>query len=253
MSFNIRYDNPQDGKNDWDSRKDEVAGLIAKYKPDFLGVQEALKNQMFFLDNKLAHYTYTGVGRDDGKEKGEYAAIFFNNSKFDLIETKTYWLSETPNKPSIGWDAAIPRVVTFGTFSSKNTNELFYVLNCHYDHMGKEARTMSSKLIVSLLQELDITSKKIIVMGDFNSKPSGKPIRILRSKLHDAYKDAKQNRKGPKGTFNGFDPTVTPKNRIDYVFTKNLTVLEYTAIEDKRKNRLCVSDHLPVLVKVGEE
>ena len=250
MSFNIRYDNPNDKENWWENRKDELVQLIDYYHPEFLGIQEGLKHQEEIIKNKLQLYDYIGVGREDGKEKGEYAAIFYDTLKYKLIESKVYWLSETPDKVSIGWDASLERITTFGTFRNIENKDTIYIFNTHFDHIGETARKMSSKFIVSKIGELGLYEKKVIVMGDFNSKPDGQPIKILKGLLDDSIEMTQQSSYGPKGTFNGFDKNRIPKERIDYIFTKNIDVLSYRHIDDRRKNGLCVSDHLPVIIKI---
>lgn len=253
MTFNIRYDNPNDDKNWWENRKDEVVQMIAYYHPSILGVQEALKNQVDFLNNKLTSYNYMGVGRDDGKEKGEYAAIFYDSTKFELMETKTYWLSERPDTVSIGWDASMERIVTYGVLRNKFTKDSLYILNCHYDHIGKIARKRSSELILQLIKQKKLDKKRIIVMGDLNSESQNEPIQLLRTLLKDSFESSKRPPYGPIGTFSSFDTTIIPKKRIDYIFTGNLIVEKYRIIDDRRKNNLCLSDHLPVLIEIKNE
>jgi endonuclease/exonuclease/phosphatase family metal-dependent hydrolase len=148
MSYNIRLDTEADGINQWKNRTDKVIALIKKNNPDLLGVQEALHNQMMDLQKGLSEYEFIGVGRDDGKEKGEYSAIFYKKDKFEVQFQKTFWLSETPSIPgSKSWDAAITRVVSFALLKDKITNKSFLYANTHFDHMGKEARKNSATLI----------------------------------------------------------------------------------------------------------
>ncbi|MBD0830604.1 endonuclease/exonuclease/phosphatase family protein [Aestuariibaculum sp. TT11] len=250
MSFNIRYDNPNDKENWWEHRKSDVCKLINYYQPDFLGIQEGLEHQVAFLKNNTANYNFIGVGRDDGKMKGEYSALFFNDSKFELLQEKTFWLSDTPDKVSVGWDASMERICTFGKFKNKNTKKIIYVFNTHFDHIGEKAQEESAKLILKTIKKLKIKKDKLIVMGDLNSEPESKPIRLLKSKLDDGLETAKKAFYGPVGTFNNFDPNAILKNRIDYIFTKNIKVLSYRHIDDRRGNNLCISDHLPIFIIV---
>ncbi|MBT8394193.1 MAG: endonuclease/exonuclease/phosphatase family protein [Bacteroidia bacterium] len=249
MSYNIRYDTDYDNENSWDKRKPDLINLIARYKPDIFGVQEGLKNQVDFIKNNLSDYEYTGVGRDDGKSRGEYSAIFYNFSKFKLLKSNTFWLSRTPEKVSVGWDAALPRICTMGVFQNLKTTDSVYVFNTHFDHIGKVSRNLSAALIVEKIKELGLLSKKLVVMGDFNSEPFDQPIQILKMGLDDALFISDNKRIGPIGTFNGFKKAHIPKKRIDYVFSRNLDVTAYIHVDDRRPNGLWVSDHLPVFVE----
>ena len=135
MSYNIRLDVASDGENRWDARKDKVAGLMNYYEADFIGGQEVQHHQLKYLSEKLNGYSYIGVGRDDGKEEGEYSCIFYRKDKFTLIRQSTFWLSPSPDSVSFGWDAACRRVCTYGLFKSKKTKQFFWVFNTHLDHM----------------------------------------------------------------------------------------------------------------------
>lgn len=248
MTYNIRYNNPGDKENWWENRKQDVATLIQYYKPDILGIQEGLHDQVTYLDSALDNYAFVGVGRDDGKQKGEYAAIFFSRKNLELINTKTFWLSETPDRVSVGWDASMERIVTYAKFMEKNTKKTIHVFNCHYDHIGKLARENSSKLVLELINKLGIANERIAVIGDLNSRPEESPIQILRTQLEDGFEISSASAYGPVGTFNGFNPNENLTARIDYILTKNLKIEAFRTIDDRRKNGLYPSDHLPVLV-----
>lgn len=250
MSFNIRYDNPNDDLNWWGYRKSEVAKMINYYSPEIIGIQEGLDNQVKYLDSSLVDYDYIGVGRDDGKSNGEYAAIFYKKKKFKLLNTKTYWLSETPDSISVGWDASMERIVTFGEFLDIKKGDTMYIFNCHFDHIGKLAQNKSAELILKIIQEKGLEDSKVIVMGDLNCEPHEKPIETLRITLKDAYNISQSKSYGPIGTYNAFDLTNLIVKRIDYIFIKNIDVLKYVNIDDRRTNNWYLSDHLPVLVKI---
>ncbi len=252
MSFNIRYNNPNDKENWWEYRKKEITEMINYYQPDILGIQEGLNEQVSYLDSALTDYSYVGVGRDNGKEKGEYTAIFFNTKKLHALADQTYWLSQTPDIVSVGWDASMERIATFGTFRNIKTNETIYVFNCHYDHVGKVARLKSSNLIIKLLEQKDIAKEKIIVMGDLNCEPNEEPIQILKTKLEDSFEVSKKSAYGSVGTFNRFDTKLHLSKRIDYIFTRNIEVESYINIDDRRSNNLFLSDHLPVFITIKE-
>lgn len=249
MTFNIRYDNPKDGDNKWDLRKEELVALLKYYQPSILGLQEALPHQLKYIDAHLSNHAMIGISREGTSNSGEFTAIFYDTSQFQLLEESTFWLSETPDKPSKGWDAALNRICTYGIFQDKNTQNRFLILNTHYDHKGEKAREMSSKLLLQKIKELNKENLPLILMGDFNSIPKNKPIQILKTALEDASSVAQTGLYGPLGTFNGFDPSVILKNRIDYIFVKGLKINSYRHIDDRRKNNLCISDHLPVMIE----
>lgn len=250
ISYNIRYDNKRDNENWWEFRKSEVSQMINYYSPEIIGIQEGLSKQIKYLDSTLSEYKYIGVGRNDGKSKGEYAAIFYKTERIKLLSTKTYWLSETPDKVSVGWDASMERIVTFGAFLDKKTNDALYVFNCHFDHKGKVSRVKSVELILNIIKNKGITDDRIILMGDLNCESDEKPIELLKIEMVDNYNKKGVITYGPLGTYNEFDPNIEINKRIDYVFTKNIKVIEYVHIDDRRKNNLLLSDHLPVLIKI---
>ena len=252
MSFNIRFDNPADGEDRWEVRKEELSNMIQKYEPDFLGIQEALPNQVEYLDSQLQNYKYIGFGRDGEGSQSESVPIFYKADRYELLKTEVFWLSETPENPSKGWDAALNRITTYGIYLNRQTRDTLHVFNTHYDHRGEKARVNSSRLLVSKIESLRLQDKKVILMGDFNSRPEEEPVKILNKAFADAYKNSEEEPLGPYGTFNGFDPEAELDQRIDYVFLLNFKVLSYTAVDDKRKNGRWISDHLPVLVEVSD-
>ncbi len=250
MTFNIRYDNPNDNENSWEYRKNEVVGLIEYYHPDFLGIQEGLYNQVNFIHKNTSNYEYIGVGRDDGIKKGEYSAIYYDSTKFKLIAQNTFWLSNSPDTISIGWDASMERICTYGKFKDKISNDSIHIFNTHFDHIGIEARKMSAKLILNKIIEYRLSNAKVVVMGDLNCLPMSDPITILRTELDYGFEISENKFYGPVGTFNGFKNNLEITRQIDYVFTKNIRIFNYQHIDDKRRNNLCVSDHLPVLIEI---
>ena len=248
MTYNIKYDNTSDTVNNWNDRKGAMVRLIKHYGPDIFGVQEALHRQMAYLDNSLTNYSFIGVGRDDGKQKGEFSAIYYDRSKFKVLQSNTFWLSETPNKISVGWDASMERICTYGLFENLNTGKKFYVFNTHFDHRGKKAREESVKLILDRMKQVNPDGLPMVLMGDLNLRPDQKPIQMLQSKLVDGKKAAGTNYYGPTGTFNGFNQEMKLLHRIDYIFVKGLEVSSYVHIDDRMENNKHISDHLPVLI-----
>jgi len=247
MSYNIRYNNPDDGNNWWNLRKQELIELIQYYHPDILGIQEGLHDQVEYIDQHMEHYSYIGVGRDDGQTQGEYTAIYYDSTKFDIQYQNTFWLSKTPEKVSVGWDASMERICTYGHFIHKSTQTEYHIFNAHFDHIGPKARENSAKLIVQEISRLKLAAKNIILMGDLNCLPNSQPILEFKKELDDASELADDDIYGPFGTFSKFDPSFIPDRRIDYIFSKNLAVLKYRHVDDRRANNLWPSDHLPVM------
>ena len=250
ISYNIRYDNDWDVENSWSLRKNRICQLLNNYNPSIFGIQEGLLNQVVFIDSALIKYDYVGVGRDDGKIKGEFCAIYFDTTRYKIRNNSTFWLSETPDVVSVGWDAALERICTYGLFEDKISGEEFWVFNTHFDHLGVIARKKSSALILKKIKEINTQSLPVILMGDFNSVPDSDPIKILKNDLIDALQISLMNLEGPQGTFNGFDMMLPIDNRIDYIFTKNVKVLSYRHIDDRLNNNRHISDHLPVMIEI---
>ena len=150
LTFNIRYDNPDDGKNSWEQRKTSVVALLEHYAPQIFGLQEGLLQQVRYLKEHLGPYNYVGVGREDGKEKGEYSPIFYDTTQYEMISNSTFWLSNTPEKVSVGWDAALERICTCALFRHQESGKYLWVFNTHFDHMGVKARQKSAQLLLKI-------------------------------------------------------------------------------------------------------
>lgn len=249
MTYNIRYNTPNDGKNWWELRKEWVADVVNFYEPDVLGIQEGLQNQVSFLDSALFEYSFVGVGRDDGETAGEYAAIFYKSEKLEVTDSGTFWLSETPNVPSYGWGANFRRIATWAKFKVKESDQQFLVCNAHFDHETPLARRNSANLILDKIKELNTGNNPFLVIGDMNATPDSPPIKIFSSEMKDSKLASKMNPIGPEGTFNGFDTNHLLDKRIDYIFTsEQITVHKYAVISETRENKT-PSDHLPVYIR----
>lgn len=249
MTINIRYDNPGDKENNWHERKAEMVKMLKHYEPQIFGIQEGLFHQVNYLDSTLTSFQYIGVGRDDGKTKGEYSAIFFDSTVYEILEQSTFWLSETPDEISVGWDASMERICTYGLFKHKSSEQRFWVFNAHFDHIGEAARSNSASLILAKIRQLNKQKLPVVVMGDFNALPDSRAITAFKTSLDDGKEISDKPFYGPTGTFNRFSNQVLP-GRIDYIFTSKLKVLSYIHIDDRRDNNLFISDHLPVMVEV---
>ncbi|MDO7646358.1 MAG: endonuclease/exonuclease/phosphatase family protein [Flavobacteriaceae bacterium] len=244
ISYNIRYNSQSDGEDIWDLRKGELVGQINQHSPDSFGVQEATQIQMQYILEALPEYAYVGVGRDNGATKGEYSAVFYLKEKFKLLESKTFWLSETPEEVSVGWDAALPRICTYAQLKEHTTGRVFWHFNTHFDHVGKAARANSALLIIEKIKSLVSTESVFVLTGDFNASPNELPITHLKNAFRDPLEYIELS--GPEGTFNAFNLQAPLDRRIDYIFFQGLTPLSYAHLSEKRANGRWISDHLPV-------
>ncbi len=252
MTYNIRYDNPRDSSNNWHHRKDFLLSQLNYYEPEVIGIQEALEHQVKWLDEKLETYNYVGIGRGDIKEKnsGEFSPIFYDKNKFNKIESNTFWLSETPDQASRGWDASLNRICTYILLEEKETNKYIYVFNTHFDHKGKLAREKSANLILQKMISLNSKNYPMVLMGDFNLTPDEIPIQNISNQLNDSRRITITKPFGEEGTFCGFNIGKPITKRIDYIFTsKNILVNNYAVFSDI-VNQKYPSDHLPVFINI---
>lgn len=248
MTYNLRYDNPGDGINQWSSRKDKVFALLKKYDPEIFGTQEGLIHQLNDIKSNLTDYEFIGVGRDDGKEKGEYTAIFYKKNLFEVVKSSTFWLSETPEVPgSKNWDAAITRIATWALMKEKKTGKEFFVINTHFDHIGQVARANSARLLVEKANEI-AKNKPVFITGDFNCTRDQEPYKVIMGQSMVKLSDpAPQN---PPGTFCTFGVNAQQCNPIDYIFlSAQWKSNDYKVITDNDGSNY-PSDHLPVQVSV---
>ena len=276
-SYNIRYDNPDDAKrgNGWVQRCPLICDLINFEEPDIFGTQEAKVHQLSDLTKGLPEYDYIGVGRDDGREEGEYSAIFYHRDRLTKLRGGNFWLSETPDRPQLGWDAACIRICSWGEFVDKRTQLRFYFFNLHLDHVGRVARRESARLVLKKIQEIAGPSSPVILTGDFNVDQTDEVFTILSSSgLQDAFTYA-ERRLAPNGTFNDFDTELKTESRIDHIFiSQGFRVRRYAILTDsywtekpqattqgsgnapeelklKKHIRRAPSDHYPVLAKLS--
>lgn len=256
MTWNIRYDNPDDGPNGWPRRKDWLAEIVRANNIEIAGFQEVLAAQLADLKQRLPDLDAYGVGRDDGRNAGEFSPIFFNRERFELLDKATLWLSPTPDKPgSKGWDAALPRIATWVKLLDRRTKSRFFVINTHFDHRGEQARTESAALLVKIAQQ-QFAGHPVILTGDLNTTPRTPPYQTLTGAvadgsavLFDTYETTVRPPVGPNSTWNGFE-AIVPGQRIDFVLTTNpIRTLELRILDDRRDG--CFpSDHLPVVTKL---
>ena len=262
-SYNIRYQNKQDSikGNAWSERCTSICNQIIWEHPDIFGAQEVLYPQLQDILSILKDYKCIGTGRDDGKKAGEYAAVFYNSKRVQLLDEGHFWLSETPERPSLGWDAACIRICTWGHFRDLQTKKDFYFLNLHLDHVGVTARSESAKLVLQRIQQMTDGGKKPAVLtGDFNVPQTDSlyTLFVQSGMLKDCYTEAK-NRFAENGTFNGFRPNNYTTDRIDHIFVTQKTEVDAYAVltdgrwkidADGKAVRRNLSDHYPVFARI---
>ncbi len=250
-TYNLRYDNPHDSLDAWAHRKDNVNGLIRFHDFDIMGTQEGLHHQLEDIVG-AGDYAYVGVGRDDGKNAGEFSAIVYKKDRFEVLDNGDFWFSLTPEEPSFGWDANIRRICSWAKFRDKEAGKEFYFFSLHYDHQGKEARRNSSLLLLSKIKEI-AGDAPLFCVGDFNATPDSEPIQIIynANSLNDSYLISQAKPYGTVGTFNSFKLDAPMKNRIDYIWvTPGITIKKYGVLNDMHYGHF-PSDHFPVMVRAG--
>jgi endonuclease/exonuclease/phosphatase family metal-dependent hydrolase len=249
-TYNLRLDLASDGPNAWPQRREMVKALIRYHGWDLFGTQEGLIHQIRDLE-AMAEFGRVGVGRDDGAQAGEHAAIFYRRSRFALLSHGDFWLSLTPDQPSMGWDArCCKRLASWAQLRDQASGRAFFVFNVHFDHEGELARRESAKLMLRKIGEI-AAGAPVICLGDFNSTPDTEQIRTLSAALADARGASATPPYGPVGTFNGFQLDAALKDRIDYVFVSPpIRVLNYAVLSDNLDRRF-PSDHHPVQVRLA--
>lgn len=253
MTFNVRYDNPQDGADAWPNRRGHVASLVAFHDPDVIGLQEVLLHQRDQLAADLEQYEFVGVGRDDGKDGGEFAPLGYRRDRLEMTEHGHFWLSPTPDAPSVGWDAALPRIATWARFAPVGGGREILAVNTHFDHRGLEARRRSAIQIRDWVGENVDACALVVVMGDFNAPPSEAAYQelVAGGMLADARAVSETPPYGPAGTFSGFDVREARDEPIDHVFVGAGTrVIRHGVITQHDAGRL-PSDHYPVLADIA--
>ncbi|MCF7974353.1 MAG: endonuclease/exonuclease/phosphatase family protein [Phycisphaerae bacterium] len=264
MTFNIRYGSAGDGPNHWDLRKDLVFSVLEDQQPDVVGLQEALKFQIDQMTGAVPGYTVIGVGRDDGKTKGEYSALLYRTDRFDVLNSSTFWLSETPSVvASMSWNTACTRICTWALFKDKTSERRFYVYNLHLDHVSQEARVKGVKLVLERIAQRK-TLAPAFVTGDFNAGETNPAITQIKT---PTFKVKTAPDAAPKtvhlvdtfraihphvetvGTFNGFRGTLTGE-KIDYVWVTDCLNIVAADILRMNTSGRYPSDHFPVVATV---
>lgn len=249
MTYNIRNSNAKDSINAWEFRKENLAALVLYHHPDIIGMQEVLPDQLNYLHSQMREYNWYGMGRNKEKSN-EYSPVFYRKDKFDILDSATFWLSETPQIPSsIGWDAALPRICSWVKLKDKQTKKVFFFFNTHLDHVGKIARRNGVDLILKEKVKLSKNSP-VIFTGDFNFNATTENYQRITAQLNDAQFISVTSHYGSLGTSSGFWVNKPIKGKIDFIFvTRDIKVLQHAVLTDQMEGRY-FSDHLPVIAKI---
>ena len=245
MSYNIRLGSAQDGTNSWALRYTATGKMLEDQKPDVFGVQEALEYQVRYIE-EMCGYESVGVGRENGKKEGEHMSIFWNKKAVSMLKWGTFWLSETPEKPSKGWDAECFRTATWALMKDKKTGKKFYFVNTHLDHKGTEAQKNGLKLIVDRIAEINPDGLPMILTGDFNIEPKNPALKDLDARMQSARNIAEKT--DDHATYNGWGKSST---MIDYIYVSGFSSCpEYQTVTKRYEDRKFISDHYPIFARL---
>ncbi|HPM79263.1 MAG TPA: endonuclease/exonuclease/phosphatase family protein [Candidatus Anammoximicrobium sp.] len=255
MSFNIRFGTARDGENHWDRRKEFLVQTIKAFDPDLLGTQETVGFQRDYLAQQLPDYDCLGVGRNDGRESGEMMALYFKKVRFEKLAGGHFWLSETPDQAgSKSWDSSLPRMVTWVKLRDRRATQTppILFLNTHFDHLGKQARVESARLLRRQIPALG-QGCRVIVTGDFNAAEGSEPYRALFGSIEDqpspvvdAFRTAHPESGPNEGTFTGFRADSVSGARIDWIGVSRDWQIVQAEIDRTSREGRTPSDHFPV-------
>ena len=249
ISYNIRYDGPSDLAPDWSQRKDPIVAQLQKERPTIIGFQEVLNKQLEDLKVVLPSYLAVGVGRDDGQLAGEFAPIFYDTTRYQLLQSGTFWLSPTPEVPSKGWDAALNRICTFALLECKYDRKKLWVLNTHFDHLGTDARLHSAELLVEKFAEFtQEVAAPLLLLGDFNAEPDSYVYQLLSRHFSDLSCSIRHRELCSGPTFNAFTLSESDDKIIDYFLgSPELLSIRFEVLHSKF-DRSYPSDHFPIVL-----
>lgn len=247
MSYNMRTANYKDGDNSWKFRKPATTEMLKDQLPDVFGVQEALPKQIRHIRKFNRNYVHVGVGRDTGSMIGEHAAVFWNTNTVNMLDWGTIWLSETPDIPSVGWDAKHKRTATWALMEYKATGEKFYFVNAHLDHAGGQAQKNGLSLVMDMIGEKNSENLPVVILGDFNVTPSSGVLTDIEARMKNARKVA------PKTdntlTYTGFG--LKTNNTLDYIYYLGFSECpEYETVVKEYSGKPYVSDHYPIQARL---
>ena len=245
MSYNIRLGSAQDGTNSWALRYTATGKMLEDQKPDVFGVQEALEYQVRYIE-EMCGYESVGVGRENGKKEGEHMSIFWNKKTVSMLKWGTFWLSDTPEKPSKGWDAECFRTATWALMKDKKTGKKFYFVNTHLDHKGTEAQKNGLKLIVDRIAEINPDGLPMVLTGDFNIEPKNPALKDLDACMQSARNITEKT--DDHATYNGWGKSST---MIDYIYVSGFSSCpEYQTVTKRYEDRKFISDHYPIFARL---
>lgn len=242
MSYNIRNAGANDGDNAWELRRDATSAMLRSEKPDVFGIQEAYPEQEAFILQECPEFGGFGVGRDDGADKGERMSVFYRKDVLELLDGGTWWLSETPDVPSVGWDAKYPRTATWARLKLRKSGKEFFFVNTHLDHRGVEARKNGLAMVVDKIGEMR-PGALLILVGDFNVEPGDECLESLSGKMLDARTEAKVS--DDHVSFNAFGRN--DGKIIDYIYYRGFSGAEsFRVVNESFAGKPYISDHYPI-------
>ncbi|MBO4434697.1 MAG: endonuclease/exonuclease/phosphatase family protein [Bacteroidales bacterium] len=245
MSYNIRNSHADDGPNAWEIRRSATPAMLDAVNPDIFGVQEAYPEQEQYILEQCPRFKAIGVGRNDGADDGERMTVFYNTKVLEMEDGGTWWLSETPDVPSVGWDAKYPRTATWVKMKDLRNGKLFYFVNTHLDHKGVNARREGLRMVVSKIREMD-PDIPMVFTGDFNVQPADSCLMVLDSLMLSARATAAVS--DTTASFNGFKG---PKTIIDYIYYSGFTKAdEFRVVTESFDGKPFISDHYPIVSKL---
>lgn len=255
MSFNIRYGTAEDGEDAWPNRRELVSDVIRGFEPHVLGVQEALDFQIDELGEALPGHEVVGVGRDDGVRAGEFSAILVDRARFEVLESGTFWFSDTPEVPgSMSWGNRIPRIATWARLRDRTSGRRFSIYNLHWDHESQPSRERSAALLLERIAARPHPDEPVLVTGDFNAGETNPAFRALVESsavaLRDTYRDAHPDA-AEVGTFNGFEGR-RDGEKIDAILASDGWCTRAAGIVSASREGRYPSDHFPVIAVVDE-
>lgn len=247
ISYNVRYtgEPTTDGENHWSYRRHASINMVREERPALIGTQEVLAEQLEFLSENLPEYEAVGVGRDDGVSAGEHMAIFYRKEAVEMLDWGTFWLSPTPDSPTMGWDAACYRTCTWARLRDRASGKEFAVMNTHLDHIGQVAREQSIRLLMQRMSELMGEEIPVVMTGDFNSTTDQPIYAPLKAAMQDAREVAPAS--DPRSTFNGWG---RGSGVIDHIFVRGVEVDRFEVLCDKNYGAPYISDHYPVAAEI---
>ena len=247
ISYNIRNSRAGDIENAWDLRKPATKQMLETEQPTVFGLQEAYPEQLAYIDDNFPQFSRVGVGRDDGKEEGEFMALYYRNDLYELLDSGNFWLSETPDVPDFGWDAACIRIVTWANLKDIETGKTFYAFNTHLDHVGQVAREQSILLIVNKINEIaKDADTPVFLSGDFNSDVSSTIFDPLKAVMNDSRALLPADQWEP--SFNYFGKPYDGTKIIDYIFYKNTEITSFRTLNGDY-GKPYISDHYPIVAE----